>query len=83
VNSYCGSKKQLTVDHVIRGQSGKAIDQSSHRHAHRLNVDQRDKISPSKRANNLHNFAFKASLAAFLAEYARATKLRNVAFSRK
>lgn len=67
---YCGSKKQLTIDHVIpRSKGGKSNWINLVTACHRCNVVKGDK-SPEQSGMRLRSFPFKPSLAYFLAEYA-------------
>jgi 5-methylcytosine-specific restriction endonuclease McrA len=67
---YCGSKKQLTIDHVIpRSKGGKSNWTNLVTACHRCNVVKGDK-SPEQAGLRLTKLPFKPSLAYFLAEYA-------------
>ena len=67
---YCGSKKQLTIDHVVpRSKGGKSSWTNLTTACHRCNVLKGDK-SPEESGMVLQTQPFKPSLAYFLAEYA-------------
>ena len=67
---YCGSKKQLTLDHVIpRSKGGKTNWTNLVTACHRCNVIKGDK-SPEQVGLVLKTDPFKPSLAYFLSEYA-------------
>lgn len=67
---YCGSKKQLTLDHVVpRSKGGKSNWTNLVTACHRCNVIKGDK-SPEQAGLTLRSEPFKPSLAHFLAEYA-------------
>ncbi|WP_439488285.1 HNH endonuclease [Algoriphagus sp.] len=67
---YCGSKKQLTIDHVVpRSKGGKSSWTNLTTACHRCNVVKGDK-SPEESGMVLQTQPFKPSLAYFLAEYA-------------
>jgi 5-methylcytosine-specific restriction endonuclease McrA len=66
---YCGSKKQLTIDHVIpRSKGGKSNWTNLTTACHRCNVIKGDK-SPEQAGLRLRTQPFKPSLAYFLSEY--------------
>lgn len=67
---YCGSTKQLTIDHVIpRSKGGKTSWTNLVTACHRCNVNKGDK-SPDQVGLRLHREPFRPSLSFFLAEYA-------------
>lgn len=67
---YCGSKKQLTIDHVIpRSKGGKSNWVNLVTACHRCNVIKGDK-SPEQAGLQLKTIPFKPTLSYFLAEYA-------------
>ncbi len=67
---YCGSKKQLTIDHVVpRSKGGKSNWTNLVTACHRCNVIKGDK-SPEHAGLDLRTIPFKPDLAYFLAEYA-------------
>jgi len=67
---YCGSKKQLTLDHVIpRSKGGKSNWINLVTACHRCNVIKGDK-SPEQVGLQLKTVPFKPTLSYFLAEYA-------------
>ncbi|MDG1276289.1 MAG: HNH endonuclease [Algoriphagus sp.] len=67
---YCGSKKQLTLDHVIpRSKGGKSNWVNLVTACHRCNVIKGDK-SPEQVGLHLKTVPFKPTLSYFLAEYA-------------
>ncbi len=68
--SYCGSKRQLTIDHVVpRSKGGKSNWTNLVTACHRCNVQKGDK-TPEQAGLNLLVQPFKPSLSFFLAEYA-------------
>ncbi|EAZ79145.1 HNH endonuclease [Algoriphagus machipongonensis] len=67
---YCGSKKHLTVDHVVpRSKGGKTNWMNLVTACHRCNVNKGDK-SPEQAGLTLRNEPFRPTLSYFLAEYA-------------
>ncbi|MEP0713893.1 HNH endonuclease [Algoriphagus sp.] len=67
---YCGSKRQLTIDHVIpRSKGGKSNWTNLTTACHRCNVLKGDK-TPDQSGLTLRTKPFKPSLAYFLSEYA-------------
>lgn len=67
---YCGSKKQLTLDHVIpRSKGGKTSWTNLVTACNRCNVNKGDK-TPEQAGLTLKSEPFKPSLSYFLAEYA-------------
>ncbi len=67
---YCGSKKQLTIDHIIpRSKGGKTNWTNLVTACHRCNAVKGDK-SPDQAGMHLRSVPFKPSLTYFLAEYA-------------
>jgi 5-methylcytosine-specific restriction endonuclease McrA len=67
---YCGSKKHLTIDHVLpRSKGGKTNWTNLITACHRCNVQKGDK-TPDQAGLILKNHPFKPSLAYFLIEYA-------------
>ncbi|GAB2631915.1 HNH endonuclease [Belliella aquatica] len=67
---YCGSRKNLTIDHVIpRSKGGKTNWTNLITACHRCNVVKGDK-SPEQSGMILRSKPFKPSLSFFLAEYA-------------
>jgi 5-methylcytosine-specific restriction endonuclease McrA len=67
---YCGSKKQLTLDHVLpRSKGGKSNWINLVTACHRCNVYKGDK-TPEQAGMQLRTQPFKPSLGYFLAEYA-------------
>ncbi len=67
---YCGSKRHLTVDHVIpRSKGGKTNWSNLVTACHRCNVQKGDK-SPEQAGLVLRSHPFKPSLTFFLSEYA-------------
>ncbi len=67
---YCGSKKHLTIDHVIpRSKGGKSNWMNLVTACHRCNVNKGDKL-PDQVGMRLKNEPFKPSLSFFLSEYA-------------
>jgi len=67
---YCGSKKQLTIDHVVpRSKGGKSNWINLVTACHRCNVIKGDK-SPEQAGLQLKTIPFKPTLAYFLSEYA-------------
>lgn len=70
VCQYCGSSKQLTIDHVIpRSKGGKSNWTNLVTACHRCNVNKGDK-SPEQVGFKLKKEPFKPTLSFFLAEYA-------------
>ncbi|MCH7399378.1 HNH endonuclease [Belliella sp. DSM 107340] len=67
---YCGSKKNLTIDHVVpRSKGGKTNWSNLITACHRCNVVKGDK-TPEQTGLVLRTQPFKPSLSFFLAEYA-------------
>ncbi len=67
---YCGSKKNLTIDHVIpKSKGGKTNWSNLITACNRCNVTKGDK-TPEQSGMMLRSKPFKPSLAYFLAEYA-------------
>jgi len=67
---YCGSKKQLTIDHVIpKSKGGKSNWTNLITACHRCNVYKGDKY-PEQAGMQLKSQPFKPSLGFFIAEYA-------------
>ncbi|WP_192085716.1 HNH endonuclease [Algoriphagus sp. Y33] len=67
---YCGSKRQLTIDHVVpRSKGGKSSWTNLTTACHRCNVLKGDK-SPEQVGLTIKTKPFKPSLAYFLSEYA-------------
>jgi 5-methylcytosine-specific restriction endonuclease McrA len=67
---YCGSKRQLTIDHVIpRSKGGKSNWMNLVTACHRCNVIKGDK-TPEQRGLSLKSQPFRPTLSFFLAEYA-------------
>jgi 5-methylcytosine-specific restriction endonuclease McrA len=67
---YCGSKRQLTIDHVIpRSKGGKTSWTNLVTACNRCNVNKGDK-TPEQAGLILRTEPFKPSLSYFLAEYA-------------
>ncbi|MHA7130804.1 HNH endonuclease [Algoriphagus namhaensis] len=67
---YCGSTKNLTLDHVIpKSKGGKSNWTNLATACHRCNVKKGDK-SPEEVGMKLQRVPFKPSLAHFLADYA-------------
>jgi 5-methylcytosine-specific restriction endonuclease McrA len=67
---YCGSRKQLTIDHVIpRSKGGKTSWTNLVAACNRCNVNKGDK-TPEQAGLTLRLEPFKPSLSYFLAEYA-------------
>lgn len=67
---YCGSKKQLTIDHVVpRSKGGKTNWNNLITACHRCNVQKGDK-TPEQVGLTLKNHPFRPSLSYFLTEYA-------------
>jgi 5-methylcytosine-specific restriction endonuclease McrA len=67
---YCGSKKQLTIDHIIpRSKGGKTNWTNLVTACHRCNVVKGDK-SPEQAGMQLKSEPFRPTLGFFLVEYA-------------
>jgi 5-methylcytosine-specific restriction endonuclease McrA len=67
---YCGSKKNLTIDHVVpKSKGGKTNWTNLITACHRCNVIKGDK-SPEQAGLFLKTYPFKPSLAYFLIDYA-------------
>uniref|UniRef100_UPI0025CE8147 HNH endonuclease n=1 Tax=Algoriphagus sp. TaxID=1872435 RepID=UPI0025CE8147 len=67
---YCGSKRHLTIDHVVpRSKGGKTNWMNLVTACHRCNVNKGDK-SPEQAGLTLKNQPFRPTLSYFLAEYA-------------
>lgn len=67
---YCGSKKQLTIDHILpRSKGGKTNWTNLITACHRCNVAKGDK-TPEQAGMVLKSQPFRPSLGFFLAEYA-------------
>lgn len=67
---YCGSKKQLTIDHIVpRSKGGKSNWSNLVTACHRCNVVKGDK-TPEQVGMTLRTQPFKPSLAYFLVAYA-------------
>ena len=67
---YCGSQKQLTIDHVIpRSKGGRSTWTNLATACHRCNVKKGDKLSEQV-GMRLKTKPFKPSLSYFLADYA-------------
>ncbi|MBN7815387.1 HNH endonuclease [Algoriphagus pacificus] len=67
---YCGSKKHLTIDHVIpRSKGGKTNWMNLVTACHRCNVNKGDK-SPEQAGLTLRTAPFRPTLSYFLSEYA-------------
>jgi len=67
---YCGSTKQLTIDHVIpRSKGGKSSWTNLVTACHRCNVNKGDK-SPDQVGLHLQREPFRPTLSFFLSEYA-------------
>lgn len=67
---YCGSKKQLTIDHIVpRSKGGKTNWTNLITACHRCNVIKGDK-TPDQAGMLLKSEPFRPSLGFFLAEYA-------------
>jgi 5-methylcytosine-specific restriction endonuclease McrA len=67
---YCGSKKMLTIDHVIpKSKGGKTNWSNLVTACHRCNVQKGDK-SPEQSGLKLRTTPFRPSLSFYLAEYA-------------
>lgn len=70
VCQYCGSKRQLTIDHVVpRSKGGKTSWTNLVTACNRCNVNKGDK-TPDQAGLILKNEPFKPSLSYFLSEYA-------------
>lgn len=67
---YCGSKKHLTIDHIIpKSKGGKTTWSNLITACNRCNVNKGDK-TPEQAGLELRSEPFKPSLSYFLAEYA-------------
>ncbi|WP_373524289.1 HNH endonuclease [Aquiflexum sp.] len=67
---YCGSKKQLTIDHILpRSKGGKTNWTNLITACHRCNVIKGDK-TPDQAGMLMKSVPFRPSLGFFLAEYA-------------
>lgn len=67
---YCGSRRQLTIDHVVpRSKGGKTSWTNLVTACNRCNVNKGDK-TPEQAGLTLKNEPFKPSLSYFLSEYA-------------
>jgi 5-methylcytosine-specific restriction endonuclease McrA len=67
---YCGSKKQLTIDHIVpRSKGGKTNWTNLITACHRCNVVKGNK-TPEQAGMHLKSEPFRPSLAFFLSEYA-------------
>jgi 5-methylcytosine-specific restriction endonuclease McrA len=67
---YCGSKKQLTIDHIIpRSKGGKTNWTNLITACHRCNVVKGDK-TPEQAGMQMKSEPFRPTLGFFLAEYA-------------
>lgn len=67
---YCGSRKQLTIDHVVpRSKGGKTNWMNLITACHRCNVNKGDK-TPEQAGLTLRTEPFRPSLAYFLVDYA-------------
>ncbi|MDF2157186.1 HNH endonuclease [Algoriphagus sp. CAU 1675] len=67
---YCGSKRHLTIDHVIpKSKGGKTNWTNLITACNRCNVNKGDK-TPEQTGMNLRTFPFKPTLSFFLADYA-------------